>query len=365
MKKLFFLSALLCASVMANATADYCDAALVSRDKHNATVTMRLVSGTTYEFSITTADNITSFNAAGSNFYANRNGTGGYHISEYLVQNGNTLSVQFTSTSKPSIYANALFIVLEGHGEDLFEIPTDASWDKCGAAKTDPGLTLNATEKTLDASSSETFQIVASQSGDGAISYESSNAGIASVSAGGLVTAVGRGSATITVRSAETEDYDMGIQTLNVTVTGPINWEAISWLATEIPAYANTYKVFPGEHSPNIFNIRQPGWEGLKGPGIYAEYPSAVFGDFSHEHYQMGSGIVWYLSVLTNKFNEVVVPVNDVDYSFTVYYKDGADSPTAIDNTNADAKAVKVIENGQLIIIKNGIRYNALGAQMK
>jgi hypothetical protein len=35
----------------------------------------------------------------------------------------------------------------------------------------------------------------------------------------------------------------------------------------------------------------------------------------------------------------------------------------AIDNVNADVKAVKTFENGQLVIIKNGVRYNALGAQ--
>jgi len=38
---------------------------------------------------------------------------------------------------------------------------------------------------------------------------------------------------------------------------------------------------------------------------------------------------------------------------------------TAIDNTNADAQAVKVIENGQLVIIKNGVKYNALGAELR
>ena len=37
---------------------------------------------------------------------------------------------------------------------------------------------------------------------------------------------------------------------------------------------------------------------------------------------------------------------------------------TAIDNINATEKAVKVIENGQLVIIKNGVRYNTLGAQL-
>jgi len=36
----------------------------------------------------------------------------------------------------------------------------------------------------------------------------------------------------------------------------------------------------------------------------------------------------------------------------------------AVDNVNATIKAVKTIENGQLVIIKNGVRYNALGAQL-
>ena len=38
--------------------------------------------------------------------------------------------------------------------------------------------------------------------------------------------------------------------------------------------------------------------------------------------------------------------------------------PTAISNTAAENKAVKFFENGQLVIIKNGVKYNALGAQL-
>jgi len=37
---------------------------------------------------------------------------------------------------------------------------------------------------------------------------------------------------------------------------------------------------------------------------------------------------------------------------------------TAIDNTAIEGKAVKSFENGQLVIIKNGVKYNALGAQL-
>ena len=51
-------------------------------------------------------------------------------------------------------------------------------------------------------------------------------------------------------------------------------------------------------------------------------------------------------------------------YEFYVYGRTWS-APTAIDNTNADAKAVKMIENGQLIIIKNGVRYNVAGQQVK
>ena len=40
------------------------------------------------------------------------------------------------------------------------------------------------------------------------------------------------------------------------------------------------------------------------------------------------------------------------------------DFPSDISNTAAESKAVKSIENGQLVIIKNGVKYNALGAKL-
>ena len=43
--------------------------------------------------------------------------------------------------------------------------------------------------------------------------------------------------------------------------------------------------------------------------------------------------------------------------------EDGGSSE-AIDNIEAGEKAVKFFENGQLIILKNGVRYNALGAKL-
>ena len=40
------------------------------------------------------------------------------------------------------------------------------------------------------------------------------------------------------------------------------------------------------------------------------------------------------------------------------------DFTTALENIVADTKAAKTIENGQIVIIKNGVRYNALGAKL-
>lgn len=51
---------------------------------------------------------------------------------------------------------------------------------------------------------------------------------------------------------------------------------------------------------------------------------------------------------------------------FLVYAKTpGAPYPTDIDNTAAEQKAIKLIENGQLFIIKNGVRYDAQGAVVR
>lgn len=355
MKKIFFLAALLCTSLMASAT-DYCDVAIQSVQGHDATVTMRLVSGTLYEFSITTADNITSFNAAGSNFYANVNGTGGYHVSEHLVQNGNTLSVQFESSSKPSIYANALFIVLEGIGENQFNIPTDASWDVCGDAKTDPELSLNQTAVTLSAEApAETFQIVPTQSGDGAITYESSNAGIASVSNAGLVTAVGRGVAEISVKTAETVTYAAALKKLTVTVTGPINWDAVAWLSGS----NNKYKLVSDPEIADNF-----GGKKIEGSNLWIGFPSAVWGDNSSvEHTAVGAGVSFPLSQFPNKYNDFNFICDGVTYHITLYWVDGEETPTAIGNVEASEKAYKVVEDGVVYIIRDGVKYNVLGVK--
>ena len=65
---------------------------------------------------------------------------------------------------------------------------------------------------------------------------------------------------------------------------------------------------------------------------------------------------------------EIVIWSDDRSESYTAKkFKLGAvilsDSSTSLDQMDA-RKAIKIIENGQLIIIRDGIRYNALGTQL-
>ena len=58
---------------------------------------------------------------------------------------------------------------------------------------------------------------------------------------------------------------------------------------------------------------------------------------------------------------------DDVKYLriYKITFTKAGEWPTAIDNTEAEVKAVKVIRNGQLFIEKNGVIYNAQGAVVK
>ena len=73
-------------------------------------------------------------------------------------------------------------------------------------------------------------------------------------------------------------------------------------------------------------------------------------------------------NILLRLGDDDYVPGN---YTFSWVYATGEltvifpEGPTAIDNTEVNAKVVKSIENGMLIIIKNGVKYNAQGAIVK
>lgn len=229
--------------------------------------------------------------------------------------------------------------------------------ESSGTEKTDPELKLNATETTLDAAITETFQIVADRKGDGAISYESNNAGIASVSETGLVTAVGRGKAVISVKVAETDTYAFGIQKLTVTVTGPINWDAVAWLA----GGNEKYKVVTDPEIDDKF-----GGKHIENNNLWIGFPSAVWGDNSGvEHTAVGAGVSFPLSQFPNEYNNFQFICDNVTYLITLYYADGTPESTAIDIIKEGTRARKTIENGNVVIIRDGLKFNILGVQVK
>lgn len=149
------------------------------------------------------------------------------------------------------------------------------------------------------------------------------------------------------------------------------NWDAIGWLGdgSAEQTFANQFKLCVGDPAPTnvaTANIQTPGF--ATASGIYLTFPSAGFSEFSLDASQydiQGAGIIFHVAAFTAKETEVSLKVDGTLYTFTIYNDKGSDVPTAIENNSVVEKAQKFIENGQLFIIKNGVRYNAQGAVVK
>ena len=71
-------------------------------------------------------------------------------------------------------------------------------------------------------------------------------------------------------------------------------------------------------------------------------------------------------SLIVSCINTPDAEGNATLYQFTLYKGEKPEGPaTSVGNVEVSAAAVKVIENGQLIVIKNGVKFNVLGAQVK
>lgn len=109
-----------------------------------------------------------------------------------------------------------------------------------GAAKTVPTLALTGTTTLLKEGG--TAQLTTTSNVEGlTYTYTSSNESVATVDANGLVSAVGDGSATITVTSAETDDYASATATWDVTVD--VTAPTFTFQTTE-PKVGDTQLVF-------------------------------------------------------------------------------------------------------------------------
>ena len=353
MKKVFFLTALLCASVMG--FADPVTGSSTEKSDGNDFVNgydySFSTSGTTVTISFTEKEDYVGLVAYLWNY------TNGFAETPMTVS-GHTATIALEDqTAGVELRFACKFAYAGG-----MSVTKQFTYVVPASGKTDPGLNVYVTEKTLDAS--ETFQIEATQSGDGAISYASSNEDIASVSSTGLITAVGRGTATITVSTEETENYEAASKKITVTVNGPINWNAVSWLGngTGDEAYTDKYKAVSSPSGMTINNLQNHAEKKC----IHVICPSAEFGACSLEasdYHAEGAGLFLHLDAFTAQETQFTLVCGGTTYTFDVYNANS--TATAVDNVTSEGQAMKVLENGQLVIIRNGMRYNAAGQYLK
>ena len=317
MKKLFFLTALLCASMMGWA-ADPVTGSSTEKSDGNDFVNGYDYSfsteGTTVTISFTEKENFVGLVAYLWDY------TSGFKETQMSVSE-HTASISLTNQAAGTVLTFACkfaFAASETFPNGMC-VTKQFTYTVPSPDKSNPEISLNETAVTLDAVTPETFQIVPSRLGDGAISYLSNNTNVATVSDDGLVTAVNRGTTTITVSVAGTGSYYASSATLTVTVTG-VNWAAIEWVNNS----NEKFKVATAE-GQSVVNVQQPGWASEL--GIYTTFPAGISAcSLPEGKYAIdGAGMVLYLSAFTQKYTDVTVTAGSV-YEFTVYYADGEDA---------------------------------------
>lgn len=240
----------------------------------------------------------------------NNNATYGSHSAANAEEI--SVTVEFGS-AKDSYTFNNIHWAYEGFGgEWAIDGLTVAASDLCTAgSKLSPELSLNATSKTLEIdATAETFQIVPIKAaGSGNVSYETSDVNIATVSSTGLITAVGAGTATITVSVAENDDYAADSKTLTVIV---IDWPNIGWLDNS----GDSYKLHISPEIGDGF-----GGKRIEGSNIWVGCPSAEFGACSIDFTHVGAGASFPLSNFTKARNQFTLVCQGITYTFTVYRK--------------------------------------------
>ena len=121
------------------------------------------------------------------------------------------------------------------------------------------------------------------------------------------------------------------------------NWDAIEFLGTTDPAYANQFKLCKTGDYPGVVNIQQPGF--ATEIGIYVTFPSAVFGEISlpaSAYDIQGAGIIFHLSAFTAVETEVTVVCESNPIVFTVYNAKGGVTPPP---TGVEIRLVPTIWN--------------------
>lgn len=313
-KKLTILFALVCASMMGFATT-YCHTEINSTNGNGSVYMTCSPTAKENEYKIlfegTNSHPLKAINAVsvGINDINGVPGASTLTFDFDKSENGSAVAT-FTCTSTPNAPYVAYIVFKMSDNSELVlnEFPKDMDWPATcgGSSKPSPELSLNATSKTLEIdASAETFQIVASKLGTGAISYASSAEGVATVSNTGLVTAVSGGTATITVTVAEDGDYAEESKTLTVKV---IDWPNTDWLENG----TNAYKL---HISPAM-----GGTQRINNGNLWIGFPDAEIGDISIEpNGGEGAWRTFAPSNFTGYRTQFTAVWRGNTYTFTVY----------------------------------------------
>lgn len=102
-------------------------------------------------------------------------------------------------------------------------------------------------------------------------------------------------------------------------------------------------------------------------PGVIFSIPSAKDAVITYKQYDAGAVTTPEINVSATDATYQLVAAGTSGQLYYEYVQVVLPKPTAtsISNTEVSSKAQKLIENGQIVIIKNGVKYNVLGACLK
>ncbi|MCQ2335077.1 MAG: Ig-like domain-containing protein [Paludibacteraceae bacterium] len=292
-----------------------------------------------YTLVVTSAKNLDGMGGA---FWTTSNGN--ERIDAHLqTLNAKAFKIEVTSTTAPQMYTP--FYVLNPGEVNYGQFTIDWVALVDPRAVSDLAITSGA-NVNIDLASATTSQITYTTSSTGAVTYETSKSSVATVSAEGLITAVGVGSATITINQAEDANYRKGKQTITVLVSN----------SNTVPTHL--YGTLTG--------VATNAWSGRDDPethqGIFNDFPYSIYYDVIRNNDQTISAKA-FLSVEPASDGSQLESTNGFVFQF-VDYNGGTNYNNFIKNGEGvyEATTVATFTDGDPAHFMFRMAYNAGGS---
>lgn len=247
---LFGTAAFLTIAMLITTTASaiqYCDHSMTANGR-TITISMEQPTPTNYKITIKSLDNMTGIHpgwwigASSGNFQA--------MTAAVLSADQKTITINFTSATTPNMYTqiHVLFPPTTGADLALYAIPPSLTWGLCGGNPQPEFGLFSIPNKTVGDADFTIPQPTTTS--NGAITYQSSNTGVATIVNGNMLHIVAGGTTTITLNQAAGTNHSAGSTTATFTVApasttplaGPATpparnpWDVLSQYST---AYTN------------------------------------------------------------------------------------------------------------------------------